>query len=253
MAAESLRVLITNDDGYQAKGIQALAAAVAELGHEVLVVAPLDDQSGVGTARAGWVNRPIRTGRTEDGYIGIDGTPALAVTLARLGAFGEPPDVVFSGINHGYNFGVILHSGTVGAALTAATQGLSGLAVSIAGDDPKYLETAATVAAGLLDWLVSKPKGTVVNVNVPDVPLEDLHGVRSARLAPYNEKRLVAGIAQTGEPMVSLRTPDPLQNDGTDEALLAAGYVTITPILGIQETSDDSAAKHLQSRWPNLS
>ncbi|HEY0475827.1 MAG TPA: 5'/3'-nucleotidase SurE [Kribbella sp.] len=251
MASEQLRVLITNDDGYQARGIRALATAIAERGHDVQVVAPLDDQSGVGTARAGWIDRPIAT-RSEDAdgitYIGIGGTPALAVTLARVGAFGKPPDLVVSGINHGYNFGIILHSGTVGAALTAATQGLSGLAVSIGGDNPQHLETAAEVGAELVGWLSEAPTGTVLNVNVPDRPLSELNGVRSARLAPYNPNRLVAGLAPTGEPTVSLRTPDPTENPDTDEALLASGYVTITPVVGIQEAPDDAPAQYLTER-----
>jgi 5'-nucleotidase len=251
MASEQLRVLITNDDGYQARGIRALATVIAERGHDVQVVAPLDDQSGVGTARAGWIDRPIVT-RSEDAngitYIGIEGTPALAVTLARVGAFGKPPDLVVSGINHGYNFGIILHSGTVGAALTAATQGLSGLAVSIGGNDPQHLETAAEVGAELVGWLSKAPTGTVLNVNVPDRPLNELNGVRSARLAPYNPNRLVAGLAPTGEPMVSLRTPDPSENADTDEALLASGYITITPVVGIQEAPDDAPAQYLAER-----
>jgi 5'-nucleotidase len=117
MAPEQLRVLITNDDGYQAPGIRALAPAIAELGYDVLVVAPLDDQSGVGSARAAMVGRPIRTASDEEAgvtYTGIDGTPALAVTLASVGAFGAAPDVVVSGINRGHNIGVpIFHSGTV--------------------------------------------------------------------------------------------------------------------------------------------
>jgi 5'-nucleotidase len=252
MASEQLRVLITNDDGYQARGIRALATAIAGRGHDVQVVAPLDDQSGVGTARAGWVDRPIAT-RSEDAngitYIGIGGTPALAVTLARLGAFGKPPDLVVSGINHGYNFGVILHSGTVGAALTAATQGLSGLALSIGAEDPQYLESAAEVGAELLGWLSEEPAGTVLNVNVPDRPLSELRGVRSARLAPYNPNRLIAGLAPNGEPMVTLRTPDPAEDPDTDESLLAAGHITVTPIVGIQEVPDDAAAQYLVKWW----
>jgi 5'-nucleotidase len=219
MASEQLRVLITNDDGYQARGIRALARAIAGAGHEVVVVAPLVDQSGVGTARKGMVDRPIATSSEDaDGitYIGIDGTPALAVTLARLGVFGAPPDVVVSGINHGYNFGIILHSGTVGAALTAATQGLSGLAVSIGADDPKHLDSAGAVSAALLDWLIDEPAGTVLNVNVPDVALRDLRGVRSARLAPFNPSRLAASLGPTGEPVVVLRTPDPTEDADTD-------------------------------------
>src|SRR5882757_10461825 len=166
MASEQLRVLITNDDGYQARGIRALAGAIAAAGHDVVVVAPLTDQSGVGTARAGWVDRPIATSSEDaDGvtYIGIDGTPALAVTLGRLGSFGAPPDLVVSGINHGYNFGVILHSGTVGAALTGATQGLSGLAMSIGAEDPQYLDDAAEIAVELIEWLRDQPAQTVLN------------------------------------------------------------------------------------------
>jgi 5'-nucleotidase len=152
---------------------------------------------------------------------------------------------VVSGINHGYNFGVILHSGTVGAALTAATQGLSGLAVSIGAEDPQHLETAAAVGAELVGWLSEQPAGTVLNVNVPDRPLDELNGVRSARLAPYNPDRLVAGLAPTGEPTVSLRSPDPTENPDTDEALLASGHITITPITGIGEAPDDAPAQYL--------
>jgi 5'-nucleotidase len=254
MASEQLRVLITNDDGYQARGIRVLASAVARAGHEALVVAPLTDQSGVGTARAGWVNRPIATS-TEDAdgvkYIGVDGTPALAVTMASLGAFGKSPDIVVSGINHGYNFGVILHSGTVGAALTAETQGLSALAISIGGEDPQYFESAAEVAVRLLDWLRDAPAPTVLTVNVPDRPLSELRGVRSARLGAYNPDRLTAGVASTGEPMMILRTPHPTEESDSDESLLAAGYVTVTPIIGIREVPDDAATNSLINHLPN--
>jgi 5'-nucleotidase len=251
MASEQLRVLVTNDDGYQARGIRALAGAIAKAGHEVLVVAPLTDQSGVGTARAAWVNRPIATA-TEDAdgitYIGVDGTPALAVTMARLGAFGKSPELVVSGINHGYNFGAILHSGTVGAALTGATQGLSGLAISIGSEDPQYLEVAADIAAELVGWLRGEPVGTVLNINVPDVPKAELRGVRSARLAPVNPSRLKAGVAPTGEPIMILRDPDPSQDPESDEALLTEGYVTVTSITGVSAVSDDTPAEYLGKR-----
>src|SRR3954467_15292947 len=161
MAPAQLRVLITNDDGYQAPGIRALAPVIAELGHDVLVVAPMRDESGVGSAaagvgaaRAGMVDRPIRTATEEEHGVefhGIEGTPALAVTLATVGAFGRVPDVVLSGINRGANIGVpIFHSGTVAAALTAAGQGVSAVAVSIDSEDPGHWQTAATVAAEAL-------------------------------------------------------------------------------------------------------
>src|SRR5205807_5161937 len=104
----------------------------------------------------------------------LEAPPALAVMAARLGAFGEPPHLVVSGINPGPNTGrAVLHSGTVGAALTAANFGLSGLAVSIGSGEHSHLETAATVAAAALEWLIRAPARTVVNVNVPNLPLAD--------------------------------------------------------------------------------
>ncbi|TDO50103.1 5'-nucleotidase /3'-nucleotidase /exopolyphosphatase [Kribbella sp. VKM Ac-2527] len=247
-----LRVLITNDDGYQAPGIRALAPAIAELGHEVLVVAPMDDQSGVGSARAGMVGRPIRTALEEEGgitYHGIDGTPALAVTLASVGAFGAAPDLVVSGINRGHNIGVpIFHSGTVAAGLTAAGQGTSAVAISIDSDDPDHWATSAAVAAEALTWIVPEPAGTVLTINVPDRPLDQLAGVRHASLAPIKRSRISGATAPTGEPMIVLepRRPDPVPD--SDEALLAAGFVTVTPIIGIREVKDDAAATALAKR-----
>jgi 5'-nucleotidase len=252
MVSDQQRVLITNDDGYQAPGIRALAQAIAELGYDILVVAPLNDQSGVGSARAAMVGRPIRTAsEDEDGitYIGIDGTPALAVTLASVGAFGRAPDVVMSGINLGHNIGVpIFHSGTVAAAVTASGQDLSAVAVSIDSEHPDHWATAGTVAAEALTWIVPEPAGTVLTINVPDRPLDQLAGVRHASLAPIKRSRIIGKAAPTGEPMIQLepRRTDPIP--GTDEALLAAGYVTVTPIVGIREVEDDTAALHLAKR-----
>ncbi|GAB2586955.1 5'/3'-nucleotidase SurE [Kribbella endophytica] len=249
----AFRVLITNDDGYRARGIRALGAALAAAGHEVLAVAPLDDQSGVGSARAGMVDRPIRTAEeTVDGvtYIGVDGTPALAVTLALVGSFGDVPDVVVSGINHGHNIGVpILHSGTVAAALTASGQGLSAIAISIDSEDPKHLDTAGTIAAQALGWLTSEPAGTVITVNVPDRPLEELEGVRRARLAPIERSRITGLKAPTGEPMITLAAPAAGAEPDTDEALLAAGYVAVTPIVGIREVDSSAAAEYLSEHF----
>jgi len=246
------RILITNDDGYQAPGIRALAPVIAELGHDVLVVAPLDDQSGVGSARAGMVDRPIRT-VTEDehgiAYCGVAGTPALAVTLATLGSFGPPPDLVLSGINRGANLGVpIFHSGTVAAALTAAAQGVSAIAVSIDSEVPEHWATAATMAAEALTWIASEPVGTVLTLNVPDRPLDALAGVRHATLAPIKYSRLIGTTAPTGEPMVTL---EPTRSDlpaDSDMALLQAGYVTVSPLTGIGVLPDEDAANALAKR-----
>ncbi|MEV8371894.1 5'/3'-nucleotidase SurE [Kribbella sp. NPDC056861] len=251
MASEQLRVLVTNDDGYESAGIQALAAAMTEAGHAVQVVAPWDDQSGVGSSRAGMIGKAIASKTGENGFIGIDGTPALAVTLARLGAFGPSPDVVVSGINNGHNIGPILHSGTVAAALTAASQGLSGLAISIDSEQPSYNETAGAVAREALSWLLEQPVGTVINVNVPDVPVSELKGARWARLVPYERSRLVLEKSPTGEPIVGQVLREPPTETDTDEALLLAGYITVTPITGVGELPGDSAADHLSAAFTN--
>jgi 5'-nucleotidase len=252
MPPEPLRVLITNDDGYLAPGIRALAPAIAALGYDVVVVAPLVDESGVGSARARMVGRPIRTASDEENgvtFTGIDGTPALAVTLANVGAFGPPPDLVLSGINRGHNIGVpIFHSGTVAAALTAAEQGTSAVAISIDSEAPAYWETSATVAAEALAWIASEPAGTVVTINVPDRPLEQLAGVRHASLTPIRRSRVIGTKAPTGEPMIQLEPAHPNPVAGSDEALLAEGFVTVTPIVGIREVKDDAAATALAKR-----
>src|SRR5690348_2886932 len=130
-----MRVLVTNDDGLSAPGLRALAAAVVREGHDVTVIAPVDDRSGAGTGLAFDRAAPLSVRREMVAelpgvpFIGVDGTPALAVLLARLEAFAPRPFCVVSGINFGANTGrAILHSGTVGAALTAAAMGMSGLA-----------------------------------------------------------------------------------------------------------------------------
>ncbi|MEU8221968.1 5'/3'-nucleotidase SurE [Kribbella sp. NPDC048915] len=252
MPSRQPRVLITNDDGYRAPGIRALAPVIAALGYDVLVVAPLVDESGVGSARAGMVGRPIRTvSDVEQGvtFIGIDGTPAQAVTMAQAGAFGPVPDLVLSGINRGLNIGVpIFHSGTVAAALTAAETGISAVAVSLDSDDPDHWPTAARVAGEALGWIAAEPGGTVLTINVPDRPLDQLAGVRHAALSVPRRTRLIAVTAPTGEPMITVERLQATAVPGTDEALLAEGFVTVTPIVGIREVPDDTAATALAKR-----
>jgi 5'-nucleotidase len=246
------RVLITNDDGYRAPGIRAVAPAIAALGYDVVVVAPMLDESGVGSARAGMLGRPIRTASEVDhgvAFTGIEGTPALAVTMAQAGSFGPPPDLVLSGINRGLNIGVsIFHSGTVAAALTAAETGTSAVAVSLDSDQPEHWATAVTVAGEALAWIADEPAGTVLTINVPDRPLDQLAGVRHASLAVPKRTRLVGATAPTGEPMIQLERLQVPAVAGTDEALLAEGFVTVTPIVGIREIRDDSAATTLAKR-----
>lgn len=232
------RALITNDDGIDSPGLCALAIAAREHGFDVVVAAPARQSSGSSASiTAAEEDGRIRIDRRELPGLGIPafavrGAPGLIALIASNGAFGDPPDLVLSGINHGANVGrAILHSGTVGAALTGGLGGARGLAVSLdVGIEPEVFqwEAAALVARAVLPILLAEAPGTVVNLNVPNVstPVE----LREATLAPF-------GIVQTtmhrdGDHHVRLAVED-LPNDpvpGSDAALLAAGYATLTSI-----------------------
>jgi 5'-nucleotidase len=186
-----VRILVTNDDGVEAPGIAALTAAARRTGNDVVVVAPLEDWSGASAAvgafyrRDGVEYRTVEIEGVEDVPVyGVDGPPALGVILACIGGFGPRPDMVLSGINHGVNVGrSALHSGTIGAVLTAAQFGIPGLATSIRyGPDPVPWETAARLAETLVPWFENAPASTVLNLNVPDVEWKELQGIRAAHL-----------------------------------------------------------------------
>jgi 5'-nucleotidase len=233
------RVLVTNDDGIAAPGLLALAVAARRHGFDVVVAAPTGEMSGMSAAlRIERIDGRLPLRRTGAGFA-VDGTPASIVGLAARGAFGEPPDVVLAGINRGANVGVgILHSGTVGAVLTAANGGRNGLAVSIdvllpggdltePPDDELPWSTAADVAAGLFDQVVTAPPGTVLNLNVPGrVPVA---GLRAATLSPFGQVELVVAEASADgvRPFVERSTA---VAPGSDIDLLAEGYATVTAV-----------------------
>ena len=192
-----MRILVTNDDGVHAPGLQILTRALAAWAEqadapvEVVVVAPLANHSGasaaVGTVyeRETLAYERVRIeGADSVEAFGVDAPPALSVVVACRGAFGGPPDLIVSGINHGVNVGLsVLHSGTVGAVLTGAQLGVRGLAISLrASPLPLRFETAATVAVALVPALAGAPDRTVLNVNVPSVALGELRGLRRGRL-----------------------------------------------------------------------
>lgn len=266
-----MRILVTNDDGVRAPGIAALARAARHSGHDIVVVAPLVDYSGAGAA-VGPVHS--RQGVDYESHVieeldvptyGIDGPPALAVILACVGGFGPRPELVLSGVNHGMNVGrSAMHSGTVGAALTAAHFGLRALAVSIRwGDEPVPWQTPARLAAGLVPVLAESPEGTVLNLNVPNVALAEVRGVRQGRLARGGSIRsavhdagsgpaAVAGGAPGGSAHPHLSLPPagsgtlrldltppgqfPSDEDlETDAGQVAAGYASLTALVGVRE------------------
>ena len=251
-----MRLLVTNDDGVLAPGIAALARAMVRTGHDVVIAAPHEDMTGFGAAIGAFsAEGSIEVAPVElEGLVGVPtfmvtGPPALCVMAARLGGFGEPPDLVVSGINPGPNTGrATLHSGTVGAVLTGGNFGVSGLAVSIGVDEHIHWDTAGELAIGALEWLVEQPPKTLLNLNVPNVPLDEVKGVRWARLAPFGTVRaqLVPGARDTHLQM-ELREHDEKLPDDSDTALVRDGYASISSIVGIRTTEPVPVAEHVEA------
>jgi len=240
-SARPTRVLVTNDDGVAAPGLAVLAETAVLLGFEVVIAAPSSDRSGsgaaIGPATAGPLVHEVRVelpGLGATPAFALDAPPALAVLLAVQGAFGAPPDIVVSGVNPGLNTGLaVLHSGTVGAAVTAANLGLRALAVSMATGSPTHLGTARILAGCALVRVRRATAGTALNLNVPNLAIDDVRGVRWAPLAGCGGVRAVVGGNGDLEP-VGLRT-DPLgAGPGTDTALVAEGFATVTSVVGIR-------------------
>ncbi len=237
-----MRILITNDDGYQSRGIGVLAGTVAAAGHDVVVVAPDRDQSGCGAGIGQWhmdEHIDVQDVELEDApgvrAVAVRGTPALAVFAANLGAFGPAPDLVVSGINPGLNTGrATLHSGTVGAALTAANLGLSGLAVSQDYGDPMAWATAADLAVEAIGWLDGAPDRTVLNLNVPNTGPADVKGIRWATLAPFGSVRAAIAESTDGRLQMEFREVDEELPADSDTALVFAGYAAVSSLVGIR-------------------
>lgn len=233
------RALITNDDGIDAPGLRVLAIAAREAGLDVVVAAPVRQSSG-SSASIVAAEEDGRVAIDERELPGLDGVPAYAVhagpgliaLIAARGAFGPAVDLVLSGVNHGANVGrAILHSGTVGAALTGGLNGAHAIAVSLdVGMKPDvfHWETAADAALSLVPSLLARPAGAVVNVNAPNTPRP--RGIREAHLAPFGIVQTT--MAEAGSHFVRLAVEE-LPNtpeEGSDAALLADGWVTVTGI-----------------------
>jgi 5'-nucleotidase len=256
VSTNSAPCLITNDDGVSSEGLRQLAMAAVAAGLDVVVAAPDREASGSGSAMqavTAGVQVAVSRRRLDD----VGGVPAYAVaalpafiafTGAR-GAFGRRPDFVLSGINRGPNTGkAILHSGTVGAAMTAANARVPAAAFSLAVDDerpePVHWATAAWVAAQVIPSLRRLQPGVLLNVNVPNVPPDRLRGLRRCALADAGAVELM--LAATSEESLSVTLHDNRQEPapGTDAALVAAGYASVTAVRPVCEV----AQAHLP--WP---
>lgn len=178
-----MNILVSNDDGILAPGLAVLAEACRAVG-QVTVVAPDREQSG--TSHSLTLHRPLRPVLRHDGAYQIDGTPTDCVLLGVQALLPEPPDFVFSGVNHGPNMGEdVLYSGTVSVAMEAVTLGIPGIAISLASRDPELFGSYQELLAGLVRRITAVrdfPPSMLLNVNLPDVRAEQVKGVMVTKL-----------------------------------------------------------------------
>ena len=232
-------ILISNDDGYRARGIQVLAEHLRAV-DEVLMVAPEADRSGASNALT--ILHPLRARHVDTSVYAIDGTPSDCVHVALGGVFGVEPSVVVSGINHGSNMGDdVIYSGTVAAAVEARHLATPSMAVSLVGRNSQNFDTAAKVAAHLTRQLLCAqklPAQLVLNVNVPDLPLDQIAGIRVTRLGNrHASERVVVDTDPRGETIywIGSAGPEADAGPGTDFDAVKNGYVSVTP-LGLDMT-----------------
>jgi len=262
------RILVTNDDGIDSPGLRYLARAAAREGHDVVVAAPVTESSGSSAAMTAIeehgkiiLHKRELTGAKHIPAYAVAASPAYIVLLALREAFGEIPSMVLSGINRGANAGsAVVHSGTVGATFTGSYAGLHGMAVSLDvlsprvassrsggaamdvisedDDEKRHWSSAAELAVRLIPTLQHTAPGTVFNLNVPDLHLDGIRGLRRAALAQFGQVQM--SIAEAGEGFVrtAVQAADELLEPQTDLAALAEHFAVVTPLRAPVEAAD---------------
>ena len=230
-----MNILLSNDDGYQAPGLQALASELAAIA-DIHVVAPDRDRSGASNSLT--LDSPIRARQADNGFVYVDGTPTDCVHLAITGLLECEPDMVVSGINSGANMGDdVLYSGTVAAAMEGRFLGYPAIAVSMVtgGERPKHYATAARVTLELVQRVIagSLPADTILNVNVPDLHWEQIQGMQATRLGHrHKSEPVVQDHDPRGRPVYWVGPVGSEQDagPGTDFHAVRSGHVSITPL-----------------------
>jgi 5'-nucleotidase len=228
-----MHILISNDDGYKSKGIRVLINELKKIA-QITVVAPSRNRSGASSSLS--LDRSIKVTKKEDSFYFLSGTPTDCVHIALTGLMQTLPDMVISGINHGPNLGDdTIYSGTVAAAIEGYLLDIPSFAISMGSGNPKYFETAAKVTLDLIK-LYNKKKvssASLLNINVPDIPYDELKGLEVTRLGKrhaaekamekkHTQKESLYWIGEVGQP-----------NDGgpgTDFYALKNNFVSISPI-----------------------
>lgn len=244
-----MKILVSNDDGYQAPGIIALVEALSTVA-EVTVVAPNRDRSASSNALT--VDRAVRVEQADNGFYFVDGTPADCVHIAVNGLLDFRPDLIVSGVNHGPNLGDdTIYSGTVAAAMEGYLLGIPGFAVSLGAKPAKHFDTAAEIALGMVHrvQLAQPPVPWLLNINVPDLPFGELKGIRTVRLGKRHQAEpVVKSTDAEGRHEYRIGPAGRAADAGpdTDFGTVAEGCVSVTP-LSIDLTKFD--ALHLVKAW----
>lgn len=226
-----MSLLISNDDGVYAPGLAALVEALSAIS-DVNVVAP--DRNHSGASNALTLENPLRIQQLDNGFTAVSGTPTDCVHLALNELCKVPPKMVVSGINAGANMGDdVLYSGTVAAAMEGRFLGLPAMAVSLVGKN--HYQSAAQYALQLITKLLAQPlpQDQVLNVNVPDLPFEQIKGIKITRLGKRHQAEMIEkSIDPRGRQIFWVGPPGEIADagDGTDFHAIEAGYVSVTPL-----------------------
>jgi len=233
MKQRPLRILISNDDGVYAEGISVLRESLRKIA-KVFVVAPDRDRSGASNSLT--LTAPLRIKYLEPELVSVEGTPTDSVHIALTGLLEEQPDMVISGINAGANLGDdVWYSGTVAAAMEGRFLGYPAIAISLASERVQYYETAAKVAAMMIDQILRDPlpASTILNINVPDLTFDDLAGFEVARLGTRHcAQPAIKQIDPRGHPVywIGAAGAEADSGPGTDFYAVRNHCVSITPL-----------------------
>ncbi len=228
-----MRFLVTNDDGFKSLGINMIAKILEELG-EVVVVAP--DQEMSATSHSLTLSRPLRVNKQKKGVYSVDGTPTDCVMLAINGLIRERPDYVISGINHGANLGDdVTYSGTVAAAIEGTLLGIPSIAISYTSRDPRFFTEWEDPLLSILGQIVSRqmPEDTLLNMNLPAIPVADSQGVKVTTLGKRTYQDAVTSNKEAGGQVYYWIGGQEIHwkgNNSSDFIAINEGYVSVTPL-----------------------
>ena len=243
-----MRILLSNDDGYFAPGLAALAEALAGLG-EIVVVAPEQNRSGASNSLT--LDRPLFLKQAANGFHFVNGTPTDCVHLAVTGMLDKLPDIIVSGINLGANMGDdTIYSGTVAAATEGFLLGIPSIAISLTSFEGNNFDSAGLVARELVERFIRNPINELVllNVNVPDRPHAELQGMEVTRLGRrHKAEPVVKMISPRNETVywVGAAGAAADSGSGTDFNAVDRGFVSITPLqIDLTHTAQLNAVRH---------